>query len=224
MVKQGKFWKEENKDLLIIRKLSNFNSTEVVFIIVGFVHNHPDRPFVMGGMFHGGTALGGGVNNHMRSIQTKSGIKVLMNDDEKSVTILDPSGNTYFMDGNGNIEVTAPNDITFTAGKNMNINVGENMTTTVGMNQSDSVGMNKSTSVTMNITETAGANIWQNATLDYSLNATNIMKIASENYTYDATDIHKNAAEGIEVAASKDYVQNSEQTVHNLSGEKGHNA
>ncbi|MFW2136684.1 hypothetical protein ACK2M7_10465 [Chryseobacterium sp. TY4] len=50
------------------------------------------------------------------------------------------------------------------------------------------------------------------------------MKIASENYTYDATDIHKNAAEGIEVAASKDYVQNSEQTVHNLSGEKGHNA
>lgn len=193
-------------------------------VMVGFVHNHPDRPFVMGGMFHGGTALGGGVNNHMRSIQTKSGIKVLMNDDDKSVTILDPSGNTYFMDGNGNIEVTAPNDITFTAGKNMNINVGENMTTTVGMNQSDSVGMNKSTSVTMNITETAGANIWQNATLDYSLNATNIMKIASENYTYDATDIHKNAAEGIEVAASKDYVQNSEQTVHNLSGEKGHNA
>jgi len=33
------------------------------------------------------------------------------------------------MDGQGNINVNAPNDITFTAGKNMNINVGQNMTT-----------------------------------------------------------------------------------------------
>jgi type VI secretion system secreted protein VgrG len=68
-------------------------------IMVNFVHNHPDRPFVMGGMFHGGVGLGGGINNHMRSIQTKSGIKVLLNDDEGSVNIIDPSGNTYFMEG-----------------------------------------------------------------------------------------------------------------------------
>ena len=126
-------------------------------VMVNFIHNHPDRPFVMGGMFHGGTALGGGLNNHMRSIQTKSGIKVLMNDDEKSVTILDPSGNTYFMDGNGNIEVTAPNDITFNAGANMNINVGQNMTTTVGANQTNSVVQNQSNSVGMSQTESIGA-------------------------------------------------------------------
>lgn len=104
--------------------------------MVGFVHNHPNRPFVMGGMFHGETALGGGVNNHMRSIQTKSGIKVLMNDNEKSVTILDPSGNTYFMDGEGNITVTAPKNMTFNAGENMNINVGKDMTTSVGNDNS----------------------------------------------------------------------------------------
>lgn len=84
----------------------------------------------MGGIFHGQVGLGGGINNHMRSIQTKSGIKVLMNDDEKSVTILDPSGNTWFMDGNGHITVTAPDDITLNAGANMNINVGQNMTST----------------------------------------------------------------------------------------------
>ena len=125
-------------------------------VMVGFVHNHPDRPFVMGGLFHGGTALGGGVNNHMRSIQTKSGIKVLMNDDEKSVTILDPSGNTYFMDGNGNIEVTAPNDITFTAGKNMNISVGQNMTTSVGMNSNLSISGNSTESVSQNKTTSIG--------------------------------------------------------------------
>ena len=126
-------------------------------VMVNFIHNHPDRPFVMGGMFHGGTALGGGVNNHMRSIQTKSGIKVLMNDDEKSVTILDPSGNTYFMDGNGNIEVTAPKNITFNAGADMNINVGQNMTTNVGMNASENIGMNKSSNITLNATQSVGA-------------------------------------------------------------------
>ena len=50
-----------------------------------------------------------------------------MNDDEKSVTILDPSGYTYFMDGAGNISVTAPNDINFTAGANLNISVGQDI-------------------------------------------------------------------------------------------------
>lgn len=138
-----------------------------------------------------------------------------MNDDEKSITIKDPSGNTWYMDGQGNIEVTAPETITLNS-KNMNINVSENMNTNVGMNQNNSVGMN--------ISEIAGMNIWQNATLNYSLNATNILKIATENYTYEANDIHKNATDGIEVVASSDYVQNSEQTVHNLSGEKGYNA
>lgn len=105
-------------------------------VMVGFEYHHPDFPFAMGGMFHGLVGLGGGVNNHMRSIQTKSGIKVLMNDDEKSVTILDPSGNTYFMDGNGNITVTAPKNMTFNAGENMNINVGKDMKTSVGNDNS----------------------------------------------------------------------------------------
>jgi hypothetical protein len=76
----------------------------------------------------------------------------------------------------------------------------------------------------MNITEVAGMNIFQNATMDYSLNATNITKIASETYSYEANDIHKNAMENIDIVAGKDYTQNSEETIHNLSGEKGHNA
>ncbi|WP_228464641.1 type VI secretion system Vgr family protein [Chryseobacterium antibioticum] len=101
-------------------------------VMVGFVHNHPDRPFVMGGMFHGGTALGGGVDNHLKSIQTRSGIRILMNDAEGSVNIIDPSGNNYFMDGAGNIVVTAPKNMTFNAGENLSINVGKDMKTSVG--------------------------------------------------------------------------------------------
>jgi hypothetical protein len=184
-------------------------------VMVNFVHNHPDRPFVMGGMFHGGIGLGGGMSNRVKSIQTRSGHRVVFTEDE-SIIITDKSGNEIHLDTKGsNINITAPETINIKC-KNFNIDVTENMNTTVGINKSNNVGMN--------ITETAGANIWQNATLNYNLNATNIMNMASENFTYDATDIHKNASEGIEVAAAKDYIQNSEQTIHNLSGEKGHNA
>jgi uncharacterized protein involved in type VI secretion and phage assembly len=101
-------------------------------VMVNFVHSHPDRPFVMGGMFHGGIALGGGINNHLKSIQTRSGIRVLMNDQEGSVTILDPSGNTYFMDGKGNISMTAPKNFTLNAGENINITAGKEISVSAG--------------------------------------------------------------------------------------------
>jgi hypothetical protein len=76
--------------------------------MVGFEYHHPDFPFAMGGMFHGQVGLGGGVDNHIKSIQTRSGNKVIFNDTEGSIFIEDPSGNTYLMDGKGNITVTAP--------------------------------------------------------------------------------------------------------------------
>ncbi|MBD3903775.1 type VI secretion system Vgr family protein [Chryseobacterium muglaense] len=108
-------------------------------VMVGFEYHNPDFPFAMGGMFHGGIGLGGGADNHLKSIQTRSGIKVLMNDANGSVTIQDPSGNIYFMDGQGNINVTAPNKITMNAtdveinaNNNFDINVANNMTSTVG--------------------------------------------------------------------------------------------
>ncbi|MGH1518299.1 type VI secretion system Vgr family protein [Chryseobacterium sp. JK1] len=108
-------------------------------VMVGFEYHHPDFPFATGGMFHGKVGLGGGIDNHLKSIQTRSGIKVLMNDANGSVTIQDPSGNIYFMDGEGNINVTAPNkiimnatDVEINVNNNFDINVANNMTSTVG--------------------------------------------------------------------------------------------
>lgn len=175
-------------------------------VMVGFVHNHPDRPFVMGGLFHGGTALGGGVNNHMRSIQTKSGIKVLMNDDEKSVTILDPSGNTYFMDGAGNITVTAPKNMTFNAGENISINAGMNINSVAGQNVSTTAGMNISESATLNHSSIAGGMMTQNATLDYSLMAANIMEIAQGERKSRAKEVTDQSSEKKIVSENKNEV------------------
>lgn len=124
-------------------------------VMVGFEYHNPDFPFAMGGMFHGKVGLGGGVDNHLKSIQTRSGIKVLMNDADKSVTIKDPSGNTYFMDGQGNIHVTAPKNMTFTAGEDMQISVGRNMTTKVGQDSSLNIGNDLTESITKRYTQTS---------------------------------------------------------------------
>lgn len=108
-------------------------------VIVGFEEGNIARPIVMGSLYHGLSGIGGNVDNHIKSIQTRSGNKVIFNDTEGSIYMEDPSGNTYFMDGKKNITINAPGnifinagkDITMTAGENLNINVGNNMNTNV---------------------------------------------------------------------------------------------
>lgn len=161
-------------------------------VMVGFVHNHPDRPFVMGGMFHGGTALGGGVDNHLKSIQTRSGIRILMNDAEGSVNIIDPSGNNYFMDGKGNIVVTAPKNMTFNAGEDLNINVGKDMKTSVGndnainvindhrftsKNYKQTVNENKTVNVTGDLKETTSTTTHKAKNGDIVLQSSGVAKV-----------------------------------------------
>ncbi|WP_117585831.1 MULTISPECIES: type VI secretion system Vgr family protein [unclassified Chryseobacterium] len=140
-------------------------------VMVGFEYHNPDFPFAMGGMFHGKVGLGGGVENHLKSIQTRSGIKVLMNDSERSVTIKDPSGNIYFMDGQGSINITAPKNITFTAGENVFIKAGTDILSEAGSN--------------INIHAKKG-NIMSTASEDIENNAGNIMKQTSNDHIINA--------------------------------------
>ena len=63
----------KNKKLWLLENISWVGDQ----VMVGFVHNHPDRPFVMGGMFHGQVGLSGGADNRVKSIQTRSGHKVI---------------------------------------------------------------------------------------------------------------------------------------------------
>ena len=80
----------------------------------------------------GGNAAGGRSNNTEKSIITRSGIKIVFNYDQKSLHIEDPSGNTWDMDGEGNIAVNATKNMTITVGKNISVNAGQNIDETVG--------------------------------------------------------------------------------------------
>ena len=118
-------------------------------VLVGFEGDNAEKPFVIGTMYNGSESSGyNTAGNDKKVIQTRSGTKIIMNDAIGSVFIEDPSGNTWLMDGKGNISVNAPNtismnatDIIMTASKNITSSAGMNITESAGVDKSSSIGM-----------------------------------------------------------------------------------
>ncbi|KMQ64593.1 Vgr family protein [Chryseobacterium angstadtii] len=194
-------------------------------VMVGFEYHHPDFPFAMGGMFHGKVGLGGGIDNHVKSIQTRSGNKVIFNDTEGSIFIEDPSGNSYFMDGKGNITVSAPKNMTFLAGENLMISVGQNMSTTVGADQSNIVGMNKTESVTMNDTQSVGAMKITSVIGDASMMITGKLTEIIDGDVHSETKKERNEVSDGKIITQSTGTneQHSDKIVKNNSSEKSNN-
>ena len=111
-------------------------------VLIAFEGGNAEKPFVLGAMYNGPAMSEYHTSgNDKKVIQTRSGTKVIMDDAEGSVFIEDPSGNTWKMDGKGNITVNAPKNMTFTVGENFNINVGKDMITHVGENRATTIEM-----------------------------------------------------------------------------------
>ena len=86
-------------------------------VMVGFVHHHPDRPFVMGGLFHGKVGSGGGLGNNIKSLSSKSGHTLQLND-AGGITVKDKTGGNYMVvDGKDRVDVTSTKTIALSNGK-----------------------------------------------------------------------------------------------------------
>ncbi len=105
-------------------------------VIVNFVHQNPDRPFVMGGMFHGGVGAGGGEGNVIKSLSSRSGNKLEMNDGEGSVFLTDQGGANMKFDGAGNANTNTNKNKSVTVGKKNTVTVGDTHKTDVGNGKS----------------------------------------------------------------------------------------
>jgi len=93
-------------------------------VIVNFVHLHPDRPFVMGGLYHGAIGAGGGTGNNIMSFSGRSGAELKYDNGAGSVNLKDQGGANMHFDGAGNATTNAKTSHSVNAGSTSSINVG----------------------------------------------------------------------------------------------------
>jgi type VI secretion system secreted protein VgrG len=95
-------------------------------VYVDFEFGNPDRPFVTGSVFHGKVGLGGGDTNKTKSLTTRSGSNLTLDDSRGSAKLEDPSGNIVTLNGNGTITIQAPNSVTINT-KDFIVNAGNSI-------------------------------------------------------------------------------------------------
>ncbi|WP_278010486.1 type VI secretion system Vgr family protein [Flavobacterium gyeonganense] len=116
-------------------------------VLVGFEGSNAQNPYVLGTQYNGSATSGyADGQNNVKAIHTRSGIKFILNDGDGSILIDDPSGNTWKMDGQGNIDVNAPKTFSVNA-SDINLSASKNISVNAGMNISESAGGDKTTTV-----------------------------------------------------------------------------
>lgn len=80
-------------------------------VMVAFRYDDPNRPFVLGSLFHGKSGSGGGSGNKTKSLTTRSGSTVTLDDNDGSITIADPSGSTVVLHGDNTITIDSKDKI-----------------------------------------------------------------------------------------------------------------
>lgn len=85
-------------------------------VMVGFEYNSPDRPFVMGSMFSKDVGQGGGEGNKSKSLVSRSGSSLKLDDATGSVRLQDPGKSSVDMDGSGKTTIDSSEKILMTCG------------------------------------------------------------------------------------------------------------
>lgn len=184
-------------------------------VLIGFENGNAEKPFVLGTMYNGNESSSyHTAGNDQKVIHTRSGTKVIMNDAQGSIYIEDPSGNTWFMDGKGNITVNAPNNISMTAGGNISLTAGQNINASAAMNIVESAGVDKTSSVGMMLNTFVGGNSMMNVVGNLTEYITGNLESHTEK------DRLTNSKKGIQSTTEGEMAKHSKKEVKLNSAEK----
>ncbi|OOV19194.1 type VI secretion system Vgr family protein [Flavobacterium sp. LM4] len=179
---------------------------------VGFEGSNAQNPYVLGTQYNGSQSSGyADGQNNVKAIHTRSGIKFILNDGEGSILIEDPSGNTYQMDGKGNINVNAPNRISFNC-TDMDINVSNNLSTSVGVNKTETVGVDAIETIGGIMTEVVTGN--KNSTIVGNF----IERVEGNLESHTVKELIFNGDKDVVISSVEEFTKHSQkQIIHNSS-------
>ncbi|MBQ0155266.1 MAG: type IV secretion protein Rhs [Bacteroidales bacterium] len=157
-------------------------------VMVGYEFGDPSRPYVMGSVFSGSNGKGGGNENNVKSILTKSGHQIVFNDDDDDwgISISDKNGNVIKLD-------TKSKNITLSAGETISLlanNISIDAAQMVSINAGENVVFNSSKEMNLYANENVGVVAGE----EFSLTAKNISTSASEKseHTSDTLSLTSN--------------------------------
>lgn len=94
---------------------------------IGYEYGDPSRPYVLGSVFHGNNGTGGGANNSIKSIITRSGHMLVFDDSTggEKITLTDRNGNVLSIDTQSDaINIVSNSEINLRS-KNINLDASE---------------------------------------------------------------------------------------------------
>jgi uncharacterized protein involved in type VI secretion and phage assembly len=119
--------------------------------IVCFEGDSAVKPFVNGTVYHGKAKTSfANAGNDVKALQTRSGNKMIMNDQQGSVYMSDKGGANSLMDGAGNITTNANKMSTLNAGTKSTINVGKGKSV-VTMDEGGNIEINATANLKINV-------------------------------------------------------------------------
>ncbi|MHC0445194.1 type VI secretion system Vgr family protein [Flavobacterium sp. 3-218] len=176
-------------------------------VLVGFEGGNCECPYVMGTHYNGVAASGYETpQNDVKVIETRSGNRIISNDETGDVTIESQKGQTIaVIHGDGNIRFKAPKNIEFEAGEDFIVKAGKDV----------------KIDAERDITQTADRNIDIYAAGNINEAGDNKTENISENYTRSAHESTQ-FAEKVEIFSTKEnmLLESTQKTVEINSAEK----